>query len=98
MPYAVHVLSYSGLAVPASIGTHFAALVGDHGEDISACPVVAATRASAAKAVGKPVAKGGNAMTIRLAEAAMNFHFAPRYNQMKAAAAAPAADTTADGE
>lgn len=85
LPYAVHVLSYPGLAVPASIGTRFAALVHDHGEDISACPVVAATRASAAKAVGKPVAKGGNAMTIRLAEAAMNFHFTPRYNQMKAA-------------
>ena len=85
LPYAVNVLSYPGRAVPASIGAHFAALVHDHGEDITSCPVIAATRASAANAVGKPVSKGGNAMTVRLAEAAVNFHFAPRYNQMKVA-------------
>ena len=85
LPYPVHVLSYKDRAVPASIGAHFSALVHDHGVDISACPIVAATRATAANAVGKRVASGGNAMTIRLAEAAMNFHFAPRYNQMKVA-------------
>ena len=85
LPYAVLVLSYPGRAVPASIGTHFAALVHDHGEDITSCPVIAATRASAANAVGKPVSNGGNAMSVRLAGAAMNFHFAPRYNQIKAA-------------
>ena len=85
LPHAVHVLSYQGRAVPSSIGVRFSELVRAHGEDISACPVVAATRASGAAAVGKPAGGGGGATTLRLAEAMMNFHFAPRFNQMKAA-------------
>lgn len=85
LPHAVHVLSYQGRAVPSSIGVRFSELVRAHGEDISACPVVAATRASGAAAVGKPAGGGGGAATLRLAEATMNFHYAPRFNQMEAA-------------
>ena len=85
LPHAVHVLSHQGRAVPSSIGVRFSELVRAHGEDISACPVVAATRASGAAAVGEPPRVGGGAATLRLAEATMNFYFAPRFNQMKAA-------------
>ena len=85
LPHAVHVLSYKGRGVSPLIGPCFVELIQSHGEEISACPVVAATWASAAKAVGQPVNRGSAAMTLSLAEAVMNFHFAPRYNHMKAA-------------
>lgn len=85
LPHAVHVLSYKGPGVSPLIGPCFVELLQVHGEEISACPVVAATRASAAKAVGEPVNYGSSAMTLRLAEAVMNFNFAPRYNHMKLA-------------
>jgi len=85
LAHAVHVLSYKGRGVSPLIGPSFVELLQGHDEEISACPVVAATWASAAKAVGEPVNSGSAAMTLRLAEAVMNFHFAPRYNQMKAA-------------
>ena len=85
LPHAVHVLSYKGRGVSPLIGPCFVELLQSHGEEISACPVAAATWASAAKAVGEPVNRGSAAMTLRLAEAVMNFHFAPRYNHMKAA-------------
>lgn len=83
--HAVHVLSYKGRGVSPLIGTSFVELLQDHGEEVSACPVVAATWDSAAKAVGEPVNRGSAAMTLRLAEAVMNFHFAPRFNHMKGA-------------
>lgn len=85
LPHAVHVLSYKGRGVSPLIGPSFVDWLQGHGEKSSACPVVAATWASAAKAVGEPVNRGSAAMTLRLAEAVMNFHFAPRYNHMKAA-------------
>jgi len=85
LPHAVYVLSYKGRGVSPLIGPCFVELLQGKGEEISACPVVAATWASAAKAVGEPVSHGSAAMTLRLAEAVMNFHFAPRYNHMKAA-------------
>lgn len=85
LPHAVHVLSYKGRGVSPLIGRCFVELLQSYGEEISACPVVAATWASAAKAVGEPVNRGSAAMTLRLAEAVMNFHFAPRYNHMKTA-------------
>lgn len=85
LPHPVQVLSYRGQGVSTSIGLHFAGLVRQHREDIAACPVVAATWSSAAKATGQPSSSRSDAMTLRLAEAVMNFHFAPRFNLMKAA-------------
>jgi superfamily I DNA/RNA helicase len=85
LPHAVHILSYKGKGVSPLIGPCFSKLLQEHGEEISTCPVVAATWASAAKAVGKNVSSESTAMTLRLVEAVMNFHFAPRYNQMKEA-------------
>lgn len=85
LPYAVHVLSYKGQGVSSLIGQCFLELLQEHGEKISACPIVAATRASAAKAVGKHVSSESTAMTLRLVAAVMNFHFPPHYNQMKEA-------------
>ena len=52
LPHAVHVLSYKGRGVSPLIGPCFFELLQSHGKEISACPVVAATWASAAKAVG----------------------------------------------
>lgn len=85
LPHAVYVLSYKGRGVSPLIGARFVDLLKKHREKISECPVVAATKDSAAKAVGKPVNHGSDAMTLRLADAVLNFHFAPRYNHMKAA-------------
>jgi len=85
LPHAVHILSYKGKGVSPLIGSCFSELLQEHGEEISKCPVVAATWASAAKAVGKDVSNKSTAMTLRLVEAVMNFHSAPRYNQMKEA-------------
>ncbi|MDT9547659.1 MAG: UvrD-helicase domain-containing protein [Chlorobium phaeovibrioides] len=85
LPHAVHILSYKGKGVSSLIGSCFSELLQEHGEEISKCPVVAATWASAAKAVGKHLSNKSTAMTLRLVEAVMNFHFAPRYNQMKEA-------------
>ncbi|NTV45791.1 MAG: ATP-dependent helicase [Chlorobiales bacterium] len=85
LPYAVHVLSYKGHGVSPLIGKCFSKLLQEHGEEISACPVVAATWASAAKAVGKPDSSKSDAMTLRLVKAVMNFHFASCFNHMKEA-------------
>lgn len=85
VPHAIHILSYSGKSVPASIGTKFCELVRDHGEDISRSPVVAATKKSGAKAIGLPAQNQRRDATLRLAEAVTNFHYAPRFNDMKAA-------------
>ena len=84
LDYPVHVLSYPQ-AVSPSIGVKYSDLVRAHGEDIAACPVLASTRVSGAKAIGEPSRGGKHNTTLRLAEAVMNFHFAPRFDQMKAA-------------
>ncbi|OGA44973.1 MAG: hypothetical protein A3F74_13165 [Betaproteobacteria bacterium RIFCSPLOWO2_12_FULL_62_58] len=85
VPYPIHVLSYAGLSVPSSIGVTFCELVRKIGEDISECPVLAATKGSGAAAVGQPRGKGRNDATFRLAKAVMNFHFASGFNDVKSA-------------
>jgi len=81
----VHILSYGGTAVPALIGKAFSDLLRQSGIDISASPVLAATRASAAAAVGQPRPTGRQDRAVRLAEAITNFHFAAGFNDIKSA-------------
>ncbi|MFH1555489.1 MAG: ATP-dependent helicase [Pseudomonadota bacterium] len=72
----VYILSYSGTAVPASIGARFQALASSLGISPAQAPVLAATWASAGNAVGRAVPDAGNDKTLLLAEAVMGFHFA----------------------
>lgn len=81
----VQILSYAGNGVPASIGTTFCALLQEASIDVSSAPIVAATKASGAAAVGQRRPTGGNHRTILLAEAVTEFHFAAGFGDMKAA-------------
>ena len=80
----VHILSYAG-KVAASIGTKFSELLHQENIDVSTSPVVAATKASGAAAVGKPRPSGSRNRTVLLAEAVVNFHFASGFNDAKKA-------------
>jgi len=81
----VHILSYQGTAVPASIGTTFCTLLQEAGINVSSAPIVAATKASGAAAAGQPRPSNGNHRTIRLAEAITDFQFAAGFSDMKMA-------------
>ena len=81
----VHVLSYAGTAVSASIGAQFSELLHQAGIDVSISPVVAATKASGAAAVGQPRPSKRRYRAVRLAEAVVNFHFASGFNDVKTA-------------
>lgn len=81
----VQILSYAGNGVPSSIGTTFCELLREAGIDVSSAPIVAATKASAAAAVGQPRPTGTNHRTIRLAEAVTDFQFAAGFSDMKTA-------------
>lgn len=81
----VHILSYPGTAVPTSIGTTFCALLGQAAIDVSLSPIIAATKASGAAAVGQPRPTGSWDRSVRLAEAVTDFHFAAGFSDMKTA-------------
>jgi DNA helicase-2/ATP-dependent DNA helicase PcrA len=81
--FPIHVLSYAGSAVPSSIGTTFCRLVHEIGEDISKCPVLAATGTSGAAAIGQPHGRGRNDATFKLTKAVMDFHFASGFDDVK---------------
>lgn len=81
----VHILSYQGTAVPASIGVTFGTLLHEAGIDVSSAPIVAATKASGAAAAGQPRPSNGNHRTIRLAEAITDFQFATGFSDLKSA-------------
>ncbi|PJK28358.1 UvrD-helicase domain-containing protein [Minwuia thermotolerans] len=72
----VHLLSYSGSGVSARIGPKFSELVRPFGIPFDQTPVLASTRASAAKAIGQPTLKATTHKTLLLAQVAMNYHFA----------------------
>ncbi|WMT79051.1 ATP-dependent helicase [Bradyrhizobium sp. Ash2021] len=72
----VHIISYSGGAVSPAIGSTFQSVVEELGIPLQSAPVLASTRNSACKAIGQPTIKPTSHMTIVLAEAAMNYHFA----------------------
>jgi len=75
-PTPVHILSYGGAGVPASIGAQFQALAAGLGIAPASAPVLASTWASAGNAVGRAVPDPGNHKTLLLATAVMGYHFA----------------------
>lgn len=70
----VHVLSYSGQGVSPQIGRAFARIAEVHGIELKQCRLTAKTRSSGRKAIGAYSEKVGNALSLRLAGAAMAFH------------------------
>jgi DNA helicase II / ATP-dependent DNA helicase PcrA len=72
----VHILSYGGSAVSPAIGSSFRGLVEELSIPLHLAPVLASTRTSASKAIGQPTIEPTVHMTLLLAEAAMNYHFA----------------------
>ena len=73
---SVRILAYPGTSVPEYIGEAFCAALAEQEILISSAPIVAATKASAAAAAGKPHSSRSNHRTIRLAEAVTAFHCA----------------------
>ncbi len=72
----IHILSYAGKGVSPAIGREFSKLVKDCGIPLYLTPVLSSTRASGAKSIGQPTLGETTHMTLRLAEAVMNYHFA----------------------
>ncbi|MFG6430986.1 UvrD-helicase domain-containing protein [Roseateles sp. LYH14W] len=68
-PSPVYLLAYKGQSVPSSVGTHFGSLVTQLKIAAKECPVVAATRLSASRALGLPVDSGFGHLACRLAAA-----------------------------
>lgn len=81
----VLILSYPGTAVPAAIGTAFCEQVAQAEIDLAESPVIAATKASGAAAVGQPRPSNRRDRSVRLAQAVTDFHFAAGFNDMKTA-------------
>lgn len=71
----VHILSYGGSGVPATIGAKFTELAKSLGILPANAPILASTLASAAKAIGRPTLGPTEHMTLVLAQAATNYHF-----------------------
>lgn len=71
----VYVLSFAGNAVSAVIGTGYCELLKEAGIDILEAPILAATKSTAANAVGQPNSKPTRKLTLRLAKATTAFHF-----------------------
>jgi DNA helicase-2/ATP-dependent DNA helicase PcrA len=72
----IYVLAYPGRGVPATVGERFRELVQIEGLDLKRCPVLAATRRSGARAIGQPSEDTTEDLTLRLATAVTEFHFA----------------------
>ncbi|AZO68021.1 ATP-dependent helicase [Mesorhizobium sp. M6A.T.Cr.TU.016.01.1.1] len=81
----VYVLPYAGSAVTEKIGEKFLELIDNVGLSPSDCPVLAKTRQSGAKAIGQPTTKGKLDLTLRLAMATMDYHFAFEAGNRRAA-------------
>ncbi len=72
----VHILAYSGKGVSTAIGQEFKKIAfTDLGIPLQDAPILAATRATAAKAIGQPASKPTQHKTLLLAEAVTNYHF-----------------------
>lgn len=81
----IHILSYTGKSVPATIGQKFIRLLNELKIDFACAPVLAATRNSASNAIGQPVAKVKRDLTLRLAETVSDFYFAFESGNQKSA-------------
>lgn len=84
-PAHIHILSYAGTSVPASIGAKYVELLDAQKIGVANAPVLAKTRNSGAHAVGQPVVDATRDPTFRLAEAVSNFYFAFDLGNQKAA-------------
>lgn len=71
----VHILSYGGTTVPASIGAKFGHIAKSLAILPADAPILASTLSSASKAIGRPTLAETSHMTMMLAQAATNFHF-----------------------
>lgn len=81
----IHVLAYPGTSVPVSIGEKLSGLLRELHIDASDCPVVAATKASAAAAVGQPQPGESQHRALRLAESSNGFYSASDLNGRRVA-------------
>lgn len=70
----VYLLAYKGNSVPSSVGDHFNKLVAELKMPARNCPVVAATRLSASRALGLPVDNASGHLACRLAAAVGDLH------------------------
>ena len=71
----VHVLSYGGTSVPATVGARFGELARALGIQSGEAPILASRLPSAGKAIGHPTPKETKHMTLTLARAVTDFHF-----------------------
>ncbi len=71
----VHVLSFGGTSVPATIGARFGELARSLGIPNADAPILASTILSAGRAIGQPAPKETAHMTLTLARAVTDFHF-----------------------
>ena len=70
----IYILSYGGTAVPSGIGEMFSQLIETHELASDDCRIIAATKASGAKAARLHTTKLGNHLSLKLADAVMAFH------------------------
>lgn len=75
-PTPVHILGYGGTAVPATIGKTFSEITKSLGILPADAPILASRRLTAAKAIGYPALRETAHMTLILAKAVADFHFA----------------------
>ena len=73
-PSPVYLLAYKGQSVPSAVGEYFGSLVAQLKIPAKDCPVVAATRLSASRALGLPVDNGSGHLACRLAAAIGDLH------------------------
>lgn len=81
----IHVISYPGKSVPATVGSKFHELLDQLKIDVPGSPILAKTRASGARAIGQPTDQARQDLTMRLALAVTDFHFAIEMGNRKAA-------------
>lgn len=81
----VHVITYPGPSVVGSIGQRLSEILDGFDIEPADCPVVAATKASAESAVGRPRVSTSRHRAVRLAEAVTTYQFASGFIDVRAA-------------
>ena len=81
----IHVISYPGKSVPATVGSKFLELLDPLKIEVIGSPILAKTRVSGARAIGQPTDQARQDLTMRLALAVTDFHFAIEMGNRKAA-------------
>ncbi|NTE84714.1 UvrD-helicase domain-containing protein [Agrobacterium tumefaciens] len=72
----VHILSYLGTKVTPAIGAAYQKIVAEYEIPLDVAPLIASTRPTGSNAIGQPIVGRTKEMTLLLAEAAMQYHFA----------------------